>query len=122
MRRMRSGRGAAFLRRVNGESARSAATRALTFGAFFERHFEEVCEDLAPKTKRDYALIVRARDVNAVAVKLKKEGRAGATVNGYIAMLLVLLRKAVEHDFLDEYPLRKRSSATRSTSRERAIG
>lgn len=115
---------AAFCDEVNGESAKSADTRALTFGAFFERHFEEVCDELAPKTKHEYELIIkrlllpvfgdtpmseiRARDVNAVAVKLKKEGRAGATVNGYIAVLVVLLRKAVEHDFLDEYPLRKK--------------
>ncbi|MDP9193287.1 MAG: site-specific integrase [Acidobacteriota bacterium] len=115
---------AAFCDEVNGESAKSADTRALTFGAFFERHFEEVCDELAPKTKHEYELIIkrlllpvfgdtpmseiRARDVNAVAVKLKNGGRAGATVNGYIAVLLVLLRKAVEHDFLDEYPLRKK--------------
>lgn len=114
---------AAFCDEVNDER-KPNDTRAMTFAVFVERHFEEVCENLAPKTKRDYALIVRtvllkpfgatpmseirARDVNAVAVKLKKEGRAGATVNGYIAVLLVLLRKAVEHDFLDEYPLRKK--------------
>lgn len=123
---------AAFCDEVNGERAKSADTCALTFGAFFERHFEEVCEDLAPKTKHEYELIIkrlllpvfgatpmseiRARDVNAVAVKLKKEGRAGATVNGYIAVLLVLLRKAGEHDFLDEYPLRKKVIRYRSTS------
>lgn len=46
--------------------------------------------------------------MNALAVKLKKDGRAAATVNGHVAVLVILLRKAVDHDFLDEFPLRKR--------------
>lgn len=115
---------AAFCDEVNGRSAPPANMRAMTFRAFFEQHFEEVCDELAPKTKYDYALIVRnvlmdpfgdtpmneirPRDVNALAVRLKKEGRAAATVNGYVAVLIILLRKAVDHDLLDEFPLRKR--------------
>ena len=115
---------AAFCDEINGRNAPPPDMRAMTFRAFFERHFEEVCDELAPKTKYDYALVIRnvllepfgdtpmneirPRDVNALAVKLKKDGLAAATVNGYVAVLVILLRKAVDHDFLDEFPLRKR--------------
>lgn len=114
----------AFYDEVNGQNAPPPDRRAMTFRTFFEQHFEEVCDELAPKTKSDYARVVgnvllepfgatpmseiRPRDVNALAVKLKKGGLAAATVNGYIAVLIILLRKAVDRDFLDEFPLRKR--------------
>ncbi|MGZ8788414.1 MAG: tyrosine-type recombinase/integrase [Thermoanaerobaculia bacterium] len=115
---------AAFCDEVNGRNAPPPDERAMTFRAFFEQHFDEVCDELAPKTKYDYTLVVRnvllepfgdtpmneirPRDVNALAVKLKRDGLAAATVNGYVAVLVILLRKAVDHDFLDEFPLRKR--------------
>jgi integrase len=114
---------AAFCDEANDRNPPPPA-RAMTFGEFFARHFEEVCTELAAKTKHEYELVtkrlllpvfggtsmseIRPREVNALAVKLKKEGLAGATVNGYISVLIILLRKAVDHDFLDEFPLRKR--------------
>lgn len=115
---------AAFCDEINGRNAPPPDERAMTFRTFFERHFDEVCDELAPKTKHEYELTterlllpmfgdtpmneIRPRDVNALAVKLKKDGLAAATVNGYVAVLIILLRKAVDHDFLDEFPLRKR--------------
>jgi integrase len=112
-----------FCDEVNGRNAPPPNARAMTFSEFVARHFEEVCAELAPKTKYEYALVtkrllpafgatpmneIRPREVNALAVKLKAQGLAGATVNGYIAVLIILLRKAVDHDFLEEFPLRKR--------------
>lgn len=115
---------AAFCDEVNGRTAPPSDQKAMTLRVFFNQHFDEVCSELAPKTKYDYALVVRnvllapfgdtpmsairPRDINAVAVQLKERGLAGATINGYIAVLIILLRKAVDHDFLDEFPLRKR--------------
>jgi integrase len=96
----------------------------MTFATFVADHFDEVCAELAPKTKHEYDLVtkrlllpafgaipmneIRPRAVNALAADLRAKGLAGATINGYVAVLLILLRKAVDHDFLDEFPLRKR--------------
>ncbi|HKS21814.1 MAG TPA: tyrosine-type recombinase/integrase [Thermoanaerobaculia bacterium] len=114
---------AKFCDEINGRTE-PAATPAMTFGDFFADHFDEVCAELAPKTKHEYVLVtkrlllpafgaipmneIRPREVNALAADLKAQGLAGATINGYIAVLLILLRKAVDHDFLEEFPLRKR--------------
>jgi hypothetical protein len=50
---------AVFCDDVNGRNAPPPDARAMTFGAFFAGHFEEVCAALAAKTKHEYELITK---------------------------------------------------------------
>lgn len=97
----------------------------LTFREFIAAYMEDIEAQVSEKTAREYRYAtdnhllpefgprrlneITTPVVKAFETKLKKKGYALATVNGYVNILLLLLRRAVDDfDVLDEFPLKKR--------------
>ena len=110
---------------MRGRSRARSARHVLTFREFIAAHMEDIEAQVSEKTTREYRYAtdnhlrpefgsrrlneITTPVVKAFETKLKNKGYALATVNGYVNILLLLLRRAVDDfDVLDEFPLKKR--------------
>lgn len=100
-------------------------SHVLTFREYVAAYMDDVTDQVSKKTGDDYWRTTRRHLlpefgsyrlneittalVKAFEAKLRRQGYATATVNGYINILLALLHRAVDDfDVLEEFPLKKR--------------
>lgn len=97
----------------------------LTFRGFIAAYMDDIAAQVSVKTATEYRRTAtkhllpvfgstRLNEITIPAVKafetkLKRAGYALSTVNGYVNVLLILLRRAVDDfDLIEEFPLKKR--------------
>jgi integrase len=113
----------AFRARVQAGFARPSP-EAPTFREFILEYWPSIEANVAPKTARDYRYGIdrhllpafgglRLNEmtsgiVNRFGARLKSAGYAGATVNNYMNLAVLLLGYAVELDVIEESPLKKK--------------
>lgn len=110
--------------------AKRMSAEAPTFGAFVNEYFPLIAANVSPKTARDYGYAIRrhllpafavfrltemtSAALNAFGARLKSDGYAGATINGYVSLAALLLGYAVEFDVIAELPLKKKIKKQRA--------
>jgi hypothetical protein len=108
----------------------------LTFREFIAAYMNDIAAQVSAKTATEYRRTAtkhllpifgstRLNEITIPAVKafetkLKRAGYALSTVNGYVNVLLILLRRAVDDfDLIEDFPLKKRlKRPKREKSRE----
>ncbi len=114
---------AAFRAKIRAGATGKGAV-APTFCEFVAGSFHLIAANVTSKTAREYKYVIdrhlldefgeRRLDeitsglVNRFGAKLKAQGYAPATVNGYMSIVALLLGYAVDFDIVDELPLKKK--------------